>query len=153
MIRRSAMMAAPPADQHHESAGDSENGSFRHFFTHLVCMRERLIDCDLRDSGLVTRIYRGPARARSQSICSSECVISNQRPVFIAILPAGSSRCHCASAGFADATKDRIAYPSSELSVRGKPRDFGFAASSVPRRRQIQDRSRRLCPPQSSQPG
>ena len=76
------MMAVPPRDQHHESAGDSENGSFRHFFTHLVCMLERLIDCDLRDSGLVTRIYRGPARAGSQSICSSECVISNQEACF-----------------------------------------------------------------------
>jgi hypothetical protein len=39
--------------------------------------------------------------------------------VFIAILPAGSSRCHCASAGFADATKERIAGPSSELNARG----------------------------------
>ena len=76
------MMVAPPCDQHDERADDSENGSFRHFFTHLVCMRERLIDCDLRDSGLVTRIFRGPARARSQSICSSECVISNQEACF-----------------------------------------------------------------------
>src|SRR6266404_2077440 len=67
------MTAAPPCDQHHESADDSENSSFRHFFTHLVCMLERLIDCDLRDSGLVTRTYRGCARAGSQSICSSVC--------------------------------------------------------------------------------
>ena len=73
MIRRSAMMAAPPADQHHESAGDSENGSFRHFFTHLVCMLERLVIYDLRDSDLVTRTYRACARAGSQSICSSVC--------------------------------------------------------------------------------
>src|SRR6266487_6976994 len=120
MIRRSAMMAAPPCDQHDESADDSENGSFRHFFTHLGCMRERLIDCDLRDSGLVTRIYRGSARAGSQSICSSECVISNEEAFLKAILPAGSSRCHCASAGFAGITKERIACLSSELDARGK---------------------------------
>jgi hypothetical protein len=148
LVRRSAMMAAPPCDQHDESADDSENGSFRHFLTHLVCMRERLIDCDLRDSGLVTKTYRGRARARSQSICSSVCVISNpeahhQRSAattarifcfdiilfrlrmsevisFAPISPAGSSRCHCASAGFAGATKERIACPSSELDARGK---------------------------------
>jgi hypothetical protein len=60
------MMPAPPADQHHESAGDSENGSFRHFFTHLVCMLERLIIYDLRDNDLVTGTYRACARAGSQ---------------------------------------------------------------------------------------
>jgi hypothetical protein len=62
------MMTAPPRDQHHESADDSENGSFRHFLTHLVCMLERPIDCDLRDNGLVTRTCCGRARAGSQSI-------------------------------------------------------------------------------------
>src|SRR5947208_5377447 len=102
-------MAAPPYDRHHESADDFENGSFRHFFTHLVCMLESLIDCDLRDSGLVTRTHRGCARAgSSQSISSSECVISNQEAFLKATLPAGSSRRHCASAGFADATNERI---------------------------------------------
>jgi hypothetical protein len=36
----------------------------------------------------------------------------------MAILPASSSRRHYASAGFADATKERIACPSSELNAR-----------------------------------
>src|SRR5260370_19934747 len=67
------MMAAPPCDQHHESAGDSENGSFRHFFTHLVCMLERLVIYDLRESDLVTRTYHARPRAGSQSICTSVC--------------------------------------------------------------------------------
>src|SRR5438132_14214020 len=76
------MMAAPPCDQDDESADDSENGSFRHFFTHLVCMRERLIACDIRDSGLVTRIYRGPPRSGWQRSWCSECVMSNQEACF-----------------------------------------------------------------------
>src|SRR6266550_3239969 len=72
------MMTAPPRDQHHESADDSENGSFRHFLIHFVCMPERVIDCDLRNNGLVTRTYCGRARAGSQSIPSSVRVISNR---------------------------------------------------------------------------
>src|ERR1700746_2917648 len=60
------MMAAPPADQHHENAGDSENGSFRHFFIHLVCMLERLIIYDLRDNDFVTGTYRACTRGGSQ---------------------------------------------------------------------------------------
>ena len=159
------MMAAPPCDQHHEGADDSENGSFRHFFTHLVCMLARLVIYDLRDSGLVTRTYRARARAGSRSICSSVCRLQFISPpsscvrlrlsgraaaettppreitttlrifcfdimlfrlrmseviAFTAILPAGSSRRHYASAGFTGATKERIAYPSSELNARGK---------------------------------
>src|SRR6266480_987361 len=111
------MMAAPPCDQHHESADDSENGSFRHFFTHLVRMRERIIDCDLRDSALVTRTYRVCALAGSQSICSRVCLISNcsyaqDRRRVVAR--------HYASAGFVGATKERIPCPSSELDARGK---------------------------------
>ncbi len=47
-------------------------------------MLESLIDCDLRDSGLVTRTYRGCARAgSSQSISSSVCVISSQEARFL----------------------------------------------------------------------
>jgi hypothetical protein len=35
-------MKAPPRDQKHESADDSENDSLRHFFTHLARMPGRL---------------------------------------------------------------------------------------------------------------
>ena len=134
------MMAAPPCDQHHESADDSENDSFRHFFTHLVCMLERVIDCDLGDIGLVTRMYRGRARAGSQrqlhhanitmnatatpgTFCFDIIILRlrmSEVIAFTAILPVGLSRRHYASAGFAGATKERIAYPSSELNARGK---------------------------------
>jgi len=167
-------MAAPPCDQHHESADDSENGSFRHFLTHLVCILERLIDRDLRHSGLVTRMYRGRARGGSQRQLHHANTTINAtanpgtfcfdiilfRPrmseviVFMALLPAGSSPRHYASAGFAGATKERIAYPSSELNARGKRASrSGFVASSVPRRRQIPDRSRKLCLLRSSRSG
>ena len=101
-------------------------------------MRERLIDCDLRDSGLVTRIYRGPARAGSQSICSSECVISNQEACFYSNIArrfvasplrvCGICRCHkredCVSLfGAKCAKKESLAIlPSSLVAFRGEDR-------------------------------
>src|SRR6266446_2956664 len=140
------MMAAPPCDQHHESADDSENGSFRHFFTHLVCMLESLIDCDLRDSGLVTRTYRGCARAgKSQSISSSECVISSQEACFysnnarrfVASPPrvCGICRCHkredwVSLFGAKCARKESLAIlPSSLVAFRGEYR-FGIGTGN-----------------------
>ena len=47
-------MKTPPCNQKHRSSDDSENGSLGHFFTHLVCMRKRLVSYDLPDDDLVT---------------------------------------------------------------------------------------------------
>src|SRR5262249_58769867 len=54
LIRWSAMIKAPPCDQKNESADDSKNKPFRHFFAYPICMPQDLMNYDLSQGGLVT---------------------------------------------------------------------------------------------------
>src|SRR5450432_156426 len=58
-----------------------------------------------------------------------------------------------ASGGFSAATEGRVANPSSEGGLQGTEPQSLTMATAVPQRRQIPDRSRKLCRLQSSRSG
>jgi hypothetical protein len=72
------MMNAPPCDQKHESADDSEDESFKHFDEYLVSMSSNWTDSSRGELGRSQFVTCGTViRLQQYIVCASEGVWVN----------------------------------------------------------------------------